>query len=140
METSVLYKKISRYEKQRTDGFSKEIVMEFKDWLISLERYISDLEEADFEKSQVIFRQSELIEYLVKLIFITGNGGQSIHYRIMDYEELHQAIDFLFKSGDKVNHENLYTIAKLLWIADNDGVEIKDMKELVNYARTGNKY
>ena len=137
MDTTLLYNKIKRFDEVAPGKFAKEITHEFESWVKAFDKYIEELSWEEMKVHEVIHKQEELIDFLVKLLVITGNSDKLMLSRVMDPEIIREAVDFLFKLKDKQNHNNIYTIGVLLYLAKRDGKQINNLVDLVTYARTG---
>lgn len=134
METAILHSRIQKNKAKYTNPVYKQLLAEYENWLYAIENYIADIEQDNFTQAQMIHRQEEMIDYLVKILCIHQMGDVMVSLRTMDEAKVKRAIDFLFKNKQ---YQNFYVTATLLEMADADGYRINDMKQFTEYARTG---
>ena len=140
MNTKLLHEKIKRFTKTVNEGnlstgFAKEMIMDFNTWVLGIEKYIETIELEKEELSISYNNQLEEIERLHKIISIIGEGKALVSSTIMDRDKFNKVIDFLFECNDRNNVGNIYAVGSLLELAEKEGRKIKNMVELVNYAR-----
>jgi hypothetical protein len=142
MQTNLLHEKIDRYtdlldsDKFNTQ-FAREMLLDLKTWITAYEQAFEQ-QEIDIYKSNAICQdKDEFIELLCNVLIICGYGKAITSMTIMNKDDFRNTIEFLLNCKDRWNGNNIYVIGTLLRVAKRQGIEIKNMIELVNYARTG---
>jgi hypothetical protein len=113
------------------------LIIDLNIWLAGIEKYIGELEFEILIKDDTILSQDVLIDQMQKMLLLTGNGKLLVAGSIMDKQTFDLAVDFLINCKDRINATNIYQIGKLLELSIRQEKEIKDMVQLINYARTG---
>ena len=142
MDTKLLHEKIERFTKQVNEGklnipFAKEMILDINTWILGVEQYVSEVEVDLAELGIQCNNQRIEIETLKNSILVLADGKALVASLLLDKQDFDIAVEFLLKCGDRENRGNIYVIAKLLGLAKAEGKDIKDMVQLVNYARTG---
>ena len=140
MTTKLLHEKIDRFtalvnKGQMNNDFAKELLRDVNTWLSGIDKYIETIELEKAELGIAWTDQQDEINRLHKIITIIGEGKALVASSIMDKELYDLAIDFLFDNKDRVNAGNIYSVGKLLELAEKEGIVIKTMVQLVKYAR-----
>ena len=133
MDTSILHTRMNEYQQKAKHPMQKEMIGYFKNWLYSLENYISELEMENYDLVHNITNQQERIEILAQLLIITGNSDKLVR----NSELIKEAVNLLANSKDRHNHRELGTISILLKCAKTEGVVINTLKDLKDYASRG---
>ena len=129
MDTSILHSRINDYKAKATHPMSKEMILLFESWFLTIENYISDVEMDNFKLNQKIIKLNETINLLSDLLIISGNADKlTIN---PDDKYMIEAISLLLKNKDRKNHDSLSTISTLLYI--NSDKSFKTLKELKDY-------
>ena len=131
MDTSILHSRIKEYKEKAKNPVSQDIVRLFESWLIPTEKYIADLELANFELDYKIDNLKETISLLYEILIITGNADKLTILEMKD-KYTRDAILLLLKNKDRVNHQSLSAISTLLYI--NKDQTFESLKQLKDHA------
>jgi len=142
MNTNLLHEKITRFSTQLNEGklniqICKELVTDLNTWMAAIDKAIGSYEFDQLVQADNILKLNETIEYLEKVIILTGHTEVLTAASLMDKSSYRKAIDFLLNNKDRLNASNLHQIGTLLELSENENKGIKTLVELVNYARTG---
>jgi hypothetical protein len=131
MDTSILHTRIAEYKSKASHPVSKEMILLFENWFLTIENYISDVELDNFALNHKILKLNETINLLSDMLIISGNADKLIINP--DDEYVIEAISLLLKNKDRKNHESLSAISSLLQInSDKSFDSLKQLKEFVN--------
>lgn len=131
MDTSILHSRIKEYKAKAKNPTSKEMILLFESWFLSIENYMSGIEMDYFEAQKRITDLQETVSYLCDLIILSGHSGL---LEIINNSDpgIKKAVDLLLKSKDRKNNHSLIAISALLDIYPD--VEFKNIEQLKNYA------
>ena len=78
MDTSILHTRIKEYKAKANHPVSKEMILLFETWFLSIENYLADVEIDNFELNKRIEKFYETINFLFDIISITGNADKLV--------------------------------------------------------------
>jgi len=133
MNTAPLLKNIEHLKghPDRNAAYTAGVIAE---WIKVIDQAMFDNEmEIEMLAGKVAFNEDRT-DLFAKLLVITGNTDKLVAMQILGVEKFDRAVGFLFDAKDKINHRNIYAIATLLDLAEQEGKKITTLQELVNYA------
>lgn len=130
-----LQDKFTRYKQKPSLDFASELLSEVEVWINAVEFSASESEMDKIAAEFSNYDKDQLIDMLIKMLVISGNGDKLALMQILNRDKLKKTVDFLYNQKDRVNHLNIYTISTLLEIADHDGWKVNNLADLVRYAR-----
>lgn len=109
MNISIIHAKIKDLESRKVSPY---LVSYFKNRIIEIEQYISELE---LDNQSLIFqigKKDECIDTLCKLLIISGNADKlTLDF---DSEYVHKAIDTLLENKNRKHHTKISLIASCI--------------------------
>ncbi len=130
MDTSILHSRILEYKEKAKHHTSKEMILLFETWFLSIENYISDIEMDYFEAQIKITELRDIISHLCDIIIITGNSDK-IYVAGLNDPSIKKAINLILKNKDRKNHNSITAISALLSIYP--GIEFDNIQQVKNY-------
>ncbi len=128
MDTSILHSRIKEYKEKAKNPTSKEMILLFETWFLSIENYLADVEIDNFELNKRIEKLYGTINFLFDIIIITGNADKLIINPEDKY--MIEAISLLLKSKDRKNHNSITAISALLsFYPDTKFSSLKQLKD-----------
>lgn len=130
MDTSILHSRILEYKEKAKHPTSKEMILLFESWFLSIENYLSEIEMDNFRMIISLQKKDELIDTLCDIIIITGNADKLL----IDPEDQNtkDAIQILLKEKDRKNHNSLSAISAFLYLnSDKKFTSLKQIKDYV---------
>ena len=131
MDTSILHTRIKEYKDKAKHPTSKEMILLFETWFLSIENYLSGIEMDNFEAQMKITELRNIIDSLCEIIILTGHADKIEKVNFTD-PNIKKAIDLLLKTRDRKNLNSIIAISTLLSIYPD--IEFTDVKQLKDYA------
>ena len=130
MDTSILHTRIKEFKEKAKNPTSKEMILLFETWFLSIENYMADVEIDNFELNKKIEKLYETINFLFDIIVITGNADKLVINQKDKYTI--EAISLLLKSKDRKNHNSITAISALL--SSYPDTKFSSLKQLKDHA------
>ena len=130
MDTSILHNRISEYKEKATHPKSKEMILLFETWFLSIENYLSEIEMDLFESQIKVNELRNTISSLCDIIIITGHADKVELINTKD-PNISKAITLLLRDKDRKNHNEISTISTLLSI--HSDIEFQNLKQLKDH-------
>jgi hypothetical protein len=131
MDTSILHDRIKEYKEKAKNPASKEMILLFETWFLSIENYISDIELNYFEAQVKITELKKIISNLCDIIILSGQSDK-IDFITNNDPSIKKAIELLLKSKDRKNYNSIIAISALLDIYPE--IEFKNLQQLKDHA------
>ena len=131
MDTSILHTRIKEYKQNAKNPTSREMILLFETWFLSIENYISDIEMNNFESQIRISEFENIISYLCDIIIITGHSDK-IEARTNNDPHIKKAVDLLLKNKDRRNYNSIIAISALLSMYPD--IEFMNLQQLKDHA------
>jgi len=128
MDSSILHKRIQEYKSKAAHPVSKEMILLFESWFLSIENYISEIELHNFNLDYKNRELIETIDILTDLLIISGNADKLL-LDLKD-ESIKKSIKLLLQSKDRKNHNSIIAISALINLHN----DITSTEQLKNHA------